>query len=248
MFVANSPDHSTMKEIARQYWDEIAKRSAADARDAVLCGFRSEADFDAAGRDDARSLILPFLSADSVVLDVGCGVGRLAKWVSPHCRRLIALDISKEMLGRARVRLASSSNVTFRKLALNLRFPVPDRWVDFAYFYHVSEHMEREDAFRILSEIRRCLRTSGSALVQFSLITHADNQVEFRRWARAGDEEGVRSRFYTEEEASSLLGMANLHPQIRFYIPGEFAVVVTKRDNRALGAMPMVTLRPGDLP
>lgn len=41
----------------------------------------------------------------------------------------------------------------------------------------------------------------------------ADNRGEFARWARAGDDEGVRSRFYTETEAQAMLEMAGLHPQ-----------------------------------
>jgi SAM-dependent methyltransferase len=125
---------------------------------------------------------------------------------------------------------------------MNLRLPVADRTIDFAYFYHVSEHLEREDTYKILREIRRCLKPMGKALVQLSLIDHPDNQREFRTWARNGDDEGVRSRFYTEDEANTFLEMVALIPQIRLYIPGEFAVVVTKKDARVLGEMPLIQM------
>jgi ubiquinone/menaquinone biosynthesis C-methylase UbiE len=224
------------------YWNAKAARSNAEARDAVLCGFRTEAAFDEAGREDARHLILPFVSAKDVVLDVGCGLGRLLKWAAPACREAIGLDISAEMLKRARVRLQELGNVRLKRLPLSLRFPVPDRSVDFAYFYHVSEHVDREDTFTILTEMRRCLRRSGIALVQFSLLEHQENRHEFLKWVREGDAEGVRSRFYSEPEALVMLQMAQLYPQHRLYIPGEFAVIVTKSDDRGLGHMPLVPL------
>lgn len=231
-----------MKKQSVEYWDTVAASSDADARDAVLCGFRSERAFDEAGREDARHLILPFVSEKDTVLDVGCGLGRLLKWAAASCRRAIGVDVSKEMLSRARHRLRGLRNVHLKRLPLTLRFPVPDRSIDFAYFYHVSEHLEREDTFKILREIRRCLRPTGRALVQFSLLGHPDNQREFRTWAREGDEEGTRSRFYSESEADTLLGMVGMFPQIRLYVPGEFVVVVTKSESRVLGQMPLVEL------
>ncbi len=231
-----------MKKQSVEYWNTIAASSDADARDAVLCGFRSERAFDEAGREDTMHLILPFVSETDTVLDVGCGLGRLLKWAAASCRRAIGVDVSKEMLNKARRRLIGLPNVHLKRLPLTLRIPVSDRSINFAYFYHVSEHLEREDTFKILREIRRCLHPTGRALVQFSLLDHPDNQREFRTWARKGDEESVRSRFYSEAEAHTLLSMVGLFPQIRLYVPGEFIVVVTKNDSRVLGQMPLVQL------
>lgn len=232
-----------MRKQSIAYWDAIAASSYEEARDAVLCGFRTERAFDEAGRQDASHLILPFVSQQDTVLDVGCGLGRLLKWAAPACETAVGLDVSAEMLKKARSRLHGCKNVRLKRLPVTLRFPIPSSSIDFAYFYHVSEHVEREDAFKILSEIRRCLRRSGRALVQFSLLDYSDNQREFIKWARYGDEEGVRSRFYTESEISALLEMVQLFPQIRLFVPGEFVVVVTRHDSRVLGEMPLVPLR-----
>ncbi len=225
------------------YWNTIAGKSDADARDAVLAGFRDANAFDEAGREDATHLVVPFVSPTDVVMDVGCGVGRLLKWVAPVCQQVIGLDVSEEMLRKATQRLAGIPNVQLQVIPLTLRLPVASRTVDFAYFYHVSEHLEREDAYAILTEIRRCLRRTGQALVQFSLLSHPDNLQEFQKWARKGDPEGVRSRFYTEAEATDFLRMAHLFPQLRLYIPGEFVVLVTPQDTRDLGQMPLVRWR-----
>lgn len=234
-----------MERRSLEYWNSRATRSLTEAIDAILCGYRSERAFDRAGRIDAAHLVLPFVSRKDTVLDVGCGIGRLLKWVAPHVCQAIGIDVSKEMLAHARRRLTHLRNVKLKRLPLDLQFPLNDRCVSFAYFYHVSEHLEREDTFRILTEIRRCLRTDGRALIQMSLLDHAQNQREFRKWARLGDPESVRSRFYTEPEALTVLSMARLYPQVRLFIPGEYAVVVTKRkDTRRLGEMPIIDLYP----
>jgi ubiquinone/menaquinone biosynthesis C-methylase UbiE len=225
------------------YWDKAAKARDPDTRDAILAGFRTERSFDEAGREDASHLILPFITQKDSVLDIGCGIARLLKWVAPHCRRAYGFDVSKEMLRKARDRCRDFKHVQFRRLPMSLRVPLDNGTIDFAFFYHVSEHLEREDLFVLLKEMRRVLRSGGCALVQFSLLDHQDNQREFRRWTINDDHEGVRSRFYTEAEAALILRMVGFHPQIRLYIPGEFSVIVTKTDRRELGAMPLVKLR-----
>jgi SAM-dependent methyltransferase len=232
-----------MRKETAMYWDAIAARSDADARDVILIGFRDERAFDESGREDAGHLVLPFVSKDDVIMEVGCGNGRLLKWVAPACKEAIGLDTSPAMLKRARERLQGIPNVRLKRIPVSLRFPIPDRSVDFAYVYHVSEHLEREDFFTLLAETRRCLKRAGSALVQFSLIEHPSNQRELLKWVRKGDTQGVRSRYYTESEVLTLLGMLKLYPQIRLYIPGEFVVVVTKQDGRTLGNMPLVSLK-----
>ncbi len=231
-----------MREAGLRYWDEMAKKPSS-ARDAILAGYVRESEFDESGRIDARSLILPHIKHGDRVVDVGCGIGRIAKWVAPHCRDLLALDISEGMLSLAAKRLHAQDNLQFAHIPLSLKLPVRSRSVDFVYLYHVFEHLEREDAFRILCQIRRILKPAGSALLQFSLLDNVDNQQEFLRWSNDGDEEGVRSRFYTEREIELLLGMSSLHPQFRHYVPGEFVVVAVKEDERVLGEMPLLRLR-----
>jgi SAM-dependent methyltransferase len=42
------------------------------------------------------------LGREAVVLDLGCGIGRVAAAVAPHVTRVVALDISPEMRGLRR--------------------------------------------------------------------------------------------------------------------------------------------------
>lgn len=229
-----------MKSEGIKYWNQMANDSDSQTRDAILSGFRGEREFDESGRETVENLLLPFVEQSDVILDIGCGIGRLLKWVYPYCKKALAMDISAGMLKKAQLRLKEAKNVSFLRIPKSLNLPVRTGTIDFIYFYHVSEHLVREDAFKMLTEIRRCMRTTGKALVQFSLINSIDNQKEFRKWARYGDPEEVRSRFYTEEEVILFLEMASLFPQIRFYVPGEMVLVVTKDESTIQGDMPLV--------
>jgi SAM-dependent methyltransferase len=231
-----------MRKEAVRYWDEIAAQHLPAVRDAMLAGFRSERAFDESGRVDARHLLLPFFSRSDRVLDVGCGIARLLKWVAPHCREAIGLDVSAGLLRIARERLAGLSNVRVKQLPRSLAFPIATGTIDFAYYYHVSLHVDREDNLRILQELRRCLGPRGRALVQFSLIEHPDLREDLVHWAQQRDRAELAASYFTESEAAIFLALAKLHPQLRLFIPGEFVAVVTRRDGRALGEMPRVLL------
>jgi SAM-dependent methyltransferase len=218
----------------------MARATDRVTRDAILIGYLNETEFDQSGREDARHLVLPYIRPSDAVLDVGCGVGRILRWVHPYCKEAVGLDISRSMLRKARTRMSKATNVRFEVIPPSLRLPVKTSTIDFAYLYHVSEHLSREDTYSMLLEIRRCLRRRGAALVEFALIDHRSNQREFKKWARLGDPDDVRGRFYTEQEVHTLLMMASLNPQLRLYIPGEFVVIVTPRSNRRQGFMPLV--------
>lgn len=51
------------------------------------------------------------LGVDRDVLDVGCGIGRMEVALAPSVRSILGIDLSEEMLTRARLRCAGLSNV-----------------------------------------------------------------------------------------------------------------------------------------
>jgi SAM-dependent methyltransferase len=54
------------------------------------------------------------LGADVAALDIGCGIGRIERALSPHVRRITAIDVSPRMIAEARRRCADLANVDFR--------------------------------------------------------------------------------------------------------------------------------------
>ena len=62
----------------------------------------------------AAQRLLP-VGAD--VLDLGCGIGRVAAALAPHCRSVLGVDVSAGMVAEASTRLAAIPNVTVRRTA-----------------------------------------------------------------------------------------------------------------------------------
>ena len=75
------------------FWDRSAEvdaiRSIADPGD--------DESFESSGIVVAESM-RPLLSPDSVLLEIGCGIGRVLQHVAPMCREVHGVDISAEMV------------------------------------------------------------------------------------------------------------------------------------------------------
>ncbi|MFI6289481.1 methyltransferase domain-containing protein [Streptomyces sp. NPDC051018] len=101
------------------------------------------------------------LRAGQSVADLGCGPGTdlesLARAVTPS-GAVIGVDLSEEMVDRARRRTSGLSAVDVRKGDLH-RLPLADRSVDRARTDRVLQHVE--DPGRALAEARRVLRPGG---------------------------------------------------------------------------------------
>ena len=57
------------------------------------------------------------LRADADVLDLGCGIGRVAAALAPRCRSVLGLDVSAGMVAEARRRNATLANARFEQTA-----------------------------------------------------------------------------------------------------------------------------------
>jgi SAM-dependent methyltransferase len=96
-----------------------------------------------------------------LVLEIGCGIGRVATALAPHCRHWFGADISGEMLKHAAKRLAGLNNVTLVELSeVNLQM-FPDNGFDLAYCTVVFMHLYEWDRYRYVREMARVLRPGG---------------------------------------------------------------------------------------
>ena len=94
------------------------------------------------------------------VLELGCGTGKNTEHLAPGCEKLIALDLSEEMLGFARKRI-TASHVTFLRHDLRRPWPLDDAAVDLVVANLVLEHVA--DVAFVFGEIRRVLRRGGES-------------------------------------------------------------------------------------
>lgn len=146
----------------RKWWNHLASN---DPMNEILTGTLMEKDFDQAGKADADWL-LEFIGRGKIVLNVGCGIGRIDKFLAKHCRELHALDISSVMLSRASERLPYDN--VFLRLGNGKDLNIyDDAKFDAVFSLLVLQHLEKEDAFYYLLEFNRVLKDGGKCIVQF---------------------------------------------------------------------------------
>lgn len=102
-----------------------------------------------------------------VVVDLGCGCGRIARWLAPEViggqGRFAGFDINPDMVGWCDANLPGDygQNQLLPPLAC------PDGAADLVYAYSVLTHLREATAVRWLEEIARLLRPGGLALLTF---------------------------------------------------------------------------------
>lgn len=179
----------------QSFWDEKARENAmyyvSSYRD---YGQEDEAEFDLWGRRLAGQFLAEAgidPSPSAVVAEIGCGIGRMTAYFAEHFGRVVALDISPEMLERARKRLKDPPNVEFRAASGRGLAGVEERSVDLVFSYIVLQHIpDAEVALDYLRDAGRVLRSGGHLLVQFNNTEIPTSGLGLRRRLRA-----LRDRF-----------------------------------------------------
>jgi SAM-dependent methyltransferase len=103
------------------------------------------------------------------MVELGCGVGRMTRNFARRYERVLALDVSAEMLGRARQIHAEEKNILWLRVnGADLACLASDS-VDFIFSYLVLQHLPSEElAFGYVREMLRVLRPGGGFLFQFN--------------------------------------------------------------------------------
>jgi len=152
--------------------DSIDKTSGFGAPD---WGKRADAGFLASGIDPAdrrghKNLYIDTLQktaleealelkGDEVVLDFGCGSGRMTYWLAPRVRKVIGLEVTPEMIRLAEEH-RKSDNVEFM-LYDGAHLPdFPDPF-DFILSVGVLQIMKREQMAKTFSGLARSLKPGG---------------------------------------------------------------------------------------
>jgi ubiquinone/menaquinone biosynthesis C-methylase UbiE len=185
--------------------------------------------FESSGKRQAADVLGPLLSRDDVVLDLGCGIGRVARYVAPMCRRLWAVDASDEMLAHAGRRLSGLGNVRLARCTGTAIPDVPDGDVDVAYSVLTLQHLEREDAFLLLRELHRVVRPGGTVFLTFPNLLSSTYLECFVTYATTGEVANrARARLYTPQEVRAVLPAAGF--TVERMVEGTEIEVVARRD------------------
>ena len=119
--------------------------------------------FFASGKTDYDLYVTPFLKKmsynprEKTALEIGCGVGRIARWMSQDFAQYIGVDVSPEM-----IRKASSYNLPraqFQAVSGGDLAGVPSESVDFVWSFAVFQHVpDKRAIFNYFQEAARVLR------------------------------------------------------------------------------------------
>lgn len=158
----------------RRDWDERARRDAFR----YIASWRDDWDADSflqSGEEDYQKLVEPVLSRwkwsteAKVMLELGCGAGRMTDSFARRFQRVHAFDVSGEMLQRGKSLLRDRHNIIWAQGGGKDLTGVGDNSVDFVFSYLVLQHLPTQAlVHHYVQEILRVLKEEGAFLFQFN--------------------------------------------------------------------------------
>jgi SAM-dependent methyltransferase len=177
---------------------------------------QSEEEFDLSGQREFNGQVLADLGIltdrrdpkSLRILEIGCGVGRITKYLAAVFGEVYATDVSGEMIRQATRRLAASTNVTFQETNGETFPEFNDESFDVVFAAYVFQHIPSPRM--IESNIREGFRMLKPRGV-FKFVTNGVHNDDFRRmqkdtWTGASFPEASIRRLASELGAQ-LLGV-----------------------------------------
>jgi SAM-dependent methyltransferase len=115
------------------------------------------------------------LKGDEIILDFGCGSGRISYWIAPKVKKVVGLEITREMIDLAEKNRVAE-NVEFIVYD-GVRFPVVPYPFDLILSVGVLQTMKEELLKRALSGLAQYLKKDG----RFYLIEQASDNPKVDR-------------------------------------------------------------------
>jgi SAM-dependent methyltransferase len=185
---------------SREFWEEKATENAAW----YISSYGSYHDRDMDGFWQSGIAIWDDLKRETgytpkptdVVVDIGCGIGRLTRAIAQEVGHVHGFDISLHMLEEARK--LGLPNAAFYETEGNSLRPLPDRSCDLVLAYNVLQHMPSTE---ILGEYLREMARVSRGGIGFTLSprdwkTYLLPLLRVRSWMRDG--EGPRGTYKRE--------------------------------------------------
>lgn len=159
-----STTHSWL-EAMRRDWDARARKNPRSYINWPGVPDQEEAFF-ASGREDYARYVRPFLEKmrfdprGKSALEIGCGIGRLARCLAEDFGEVVGVDVSPEMIARAKA--AAVPRTRFQAVSGGGLEGVENASVDFVLSFAVFQHVPDKNAIlRYFEETARVLRPGG---------------------------------------------------------------------------------------
>jgi SAM-dependent methyltransferase len=136
-------------------------------------------------------------SKAKVLLEIGCGAGRMTRRFAELYRQVVALDVSDEMLRLGQANLADLDNVAWVLGSGGDLNAIADSSVDDVFSYITLQHLpDRAAVLRYVQDTGRVLRPGGQGALQVrhpgllawatDLVGHLTHAAQGRRvWSKA---------------------------------------------------------------
>jgi SAM-dependent methyltransferase len=191
----------------RRFWEQAATVDAVHA----IADRDTPESFEVSGKTDATGLWEVLPNSDAVVLEIGCGMGRVMQHLAGLYREVHGVDISAEMVKRGQHRLAHLPNVHFHHGNGYDLEPLADESFDLVHSAFAFQHMPKTVAYNYFLETRRVLRPGGLFAFQVPNLLRGAHFVEFNHFAQPWFvEHPYPMYFWTPVEVVWLLTRARL--------------------------------------
>jgi SAM-dependent methyltransferase len=141
-------------------WDERARLNAPFY---ICTEVATAEEFAASGVRDLDEKVLEgiALPPHAVTVEIGSGIGRVARPLAARVAKVYACDVSAEMIARGREYCCDIGNIEWVHSSGDLR-GIPDACADFVFSHIVFQHVPRKKFIRTyLSEAFRVLKPGG---------------------------------------------------------------------------------------
>lgn len=199
-------------EMMRRDWDARAKENARYYVNTERKDWTDEEFFASGERTVAEEILTDMINIcqgkdpkDMKVLEIGCGAGRVTRALARLFGTVYAVDISGEMIARARQALADFPNAhAFQNSGADLAV-LGDVQIDFAFSSIVFQHIpSREVIENYVREVHRLMRPGGLFKFQVQGVPSIESQLD--SWL------GVS---FTDAQAVALAERCGFEPRYR---------------------------------
>ena len=115
---------------------------------------------------------------ESVVLEIGSGMGFTSKWLAPEVKQLFCTDISASFLKNAQKECAGIPNIEFARIDKEpATFSYPNEFFDIIFADAVFIHLNLYDIYWYFSEFRRLVKRRGTVFINVKNAAKIDTKV-----------------------------------------------------------------------
>lgn len=187
--------------------------------------------------DGEIKFLKKYIQPNEIILDVGCGYGRLLKLLSKNAKRVVGIDFSESLLEHTKQNLAGKDNVELYLMRAE-RMDFDDERFDYVLCLYSTFGNMPGIELDVLKEMKRVCKKGGEIII--SVFSENAKEVQIENYKRAGltnirddreaihTEEGLYSRRFTKKDLEELFEKVGLRCDIIKICPINYMAIARK--------------------